>query len=58
MKKLLVLVMMLAFGVFSSAHAQPYKDRYHPIHVKEYTKKNGTVVHEHYRAKPRAAGIR
>ena len=53
MLKRFSVLFFVAMAMFSqAAFAVQNYDPAHPVHVKQYTKKTGTVVHEHYRAKP------
>lgn len=48
--KRLVLLLAVFFVSLASGDDQTSKEK--PVHVKEYTRKDGTTVEEHYRAAP------
>lgn len=53
LKRIIAITLLFAFSLFGKGHASSSGSK--PIHVREYTRKDGTVVQAHDRAMPGTA---
>jgi hypothetical protein len=52
MKKIIVLLALISGIQFSDAQARAHRSSSSDVHVKSYTRSNGTYVNPHYRSAP------
>ena len=48
-----ILICLFSLALPEAVYAARYYSSRHPVHVRQYIKKNGTYVHSYYRALPR-----